>query len=89
MFACTNRNKDAWERFWPAVDERSITRKLHHQVLNHSIASLNQPISLRLSSPGLESFSHRQRQSGGRQADSRAFLAAAIETPGCFWRPPF
>ncbi|GFN82414.1 hypothetical protein PoB_000892000 [Plakobranchus ocellatus] len=48
MFACTNRKKDARKRFWSAVDERSITGKLHHQVLNHSIASLNQPISLRV-----------------------------------------
>ncbi|GFO36596.1 hypothetical protein PoB_006310100 [Plakobranchus ocellatus] len=87
MFACTNRKKDARERFWPVVDERGITRKLHHQVLNHSIASINQPISLRLSSPGLESFSRRQSQSGGRQTDSKAVLAAARQTPECFWRP--
>ncbi|GFN88489.1 hypothetical protein PoB_001499500 [Plakobranchus ocellatus] len=46
MFAFKMRKKDAWERFWPVVDERSITEKLHHQVLNRSIASLNQSISL-------------------------------------------
>ncbi|GFN80716.1 hypothetical protein PoB_000722200 [Plakobranchus ocellatus] len=46
MIAFTKRKKDARERFWPVVDERSITEKLLHQVLNRSIASLNRPISL-------------------------------------------
>ncbi|GFN95076.1 hypothetical protein PoB_002158200 [Plakobranchus ocellatus] len=66
---------DAWERFWPVVDERRIIEEHHHQDLNRSIASFNQPISL------------GQSQSGSRQTDSKVILAAARQTPECFWRP--
>ncbi|GFN83025.1 hypothetical protein PoB_000953100 [Plakobranchus ocellatus] len=41
-----------------------------------------------LSSLGIESFSLRQSQSGGHQTDSQVTLAAARQTPECFWRPP-
>ncbi|GFO43125.1 hypothetical protein PoB_006963000 [Plakobranchus ocellatus] len=78
MFVCTERKKDARERFWPVVDERSITEKLHHQ----------------LSSLGIESFSCKQSQFGGRQTDFKVLLAAAnnclesaIEALKCFWQP--
>ncbi|GFO11969.1 hypothetical protein PoB_003847400 [Plakobranchus ocellatus] len=89
MFACTNRKKDARERFWSAVDETNTTGKLHHQILNHSIASLNQPISLRnrfradrvnpaAARQTLKQFwwplGRPQSVFGGRYRDSRVFL---------------
>ncbi|GFO25258.1 hypothetical protein PoB_005176300 [Plakobranchus ocellatus] len=95
MFAFTNRKKDVQERFWPVVDERSITGKRHHQVLNHSIASLNQPISLRdrvnpaAARQTLKYFwrppDRLQSVFGSRHRDSRVFLAAAILTLDSLW----
>ncbi|GFO28540.1 hypothetical protein PoB_005504500 [Plakobranchus ocellatus] len=41
----------------------------------------------KLCSLGLESFSRKQSQSGGRQTDSTVLLAAARQTPECFRRP--
>ncbi|GFN91959.1 hypothetical protein PoB_001846500 [Plakobranchus ocellatus] len=80
MFAFSKRKKYAWERFGPVVDERSIIEKLHHQVLNRSIASLNQPTESIWRPPG-----RLQSVFGGRDIDSRVFLAAASLTLEFFW----
>ncbi|GFO03130.1 hypothetical protein PoB_002963500 [Plakobranchus ocellatus] len=92
MFAFTKRKKDAWERFGPVVDGKSITEKLHHQALNRSIASLNQPINrvnLLAARQTLKYFwrpqGRLQSVFGGRKANSRVFLAAANLTLESFW----
>ncbi|GFO25981.1 hypothetical protein PoB_005248600 [Plakobranchus ocellatus] len=84
MFACTNRKKDARERFWPAVDERSISGKLHHQsrfrVDRVNPAAAKQTLKYIWRSPG-----RSQRVFGGRYRDFRVFLAAAMLTLESFW----
>ncbi|GFO15996.1 hypothetical protein PoB_004250100 [Plakobranchus ocellatus] len=82
IFASTNRNKDAWERFWLAVDEPFILSMELVQV------QFQEYYDGRI--PGITESIRRppgrlQRVLGGRYRDPRVFLSAAISTLESFW----